>query len=138
MTHNTREVEEIIEEKIKGYYEDIEQHERTKQAIKNKEIVYIGEFGNVLCEEDYFAWEEWVNSVAIGGSSREKFIKVNLNLHHQLQKAREEEKIRAIEIIKDELRTAPLEVQMTKGIIFASIVGRIQAELDPLPTRVTE
>ena len=89
-THNTREgIEEIIEEKIKGYYEDIEQHERTKEAIKNKEVVYLGEFGNVLCEDDYLAWEEWVDSVAIGGSSREKFIKLNLNRHQELQKARE-------------------------------------------------
>ena len=55
--------------------------------------------------------------------------------HHQLQKARQEERERAVEIIKDELRTAPLEVQMTKGIIFASIVGRIQT--DPVPTQVT-
>ena len=46
-------------------------------------------------------------------------------LHHQLQKARQEERERAVEIIKDELRDAPLEIQMTKGIIFASIIGRI-------------
>ncbi len=96
-THNTREgIEEIIEEKIKGYYEDIEQHERTKEAIKNKEVVYLGEFGNVLCEDDYLAWEEWVDSVAIGGSSREKFIKLNLNRHQELQKARESERERIL------------------------------------------
>ena len=51
-------------------------------------------------------------------------------LHHQLQKARAEERDRAVEIIKDELRTAPLEVQMTKGIVFANIIGRIHSELD--------
>lgn len=62
----------------------------------------------------------------------EKIIKENKN------QARQEERERAVEIIKDELRTAPLEVQMTKGIIFASIVGRIQIDPDPLPTQVTE
>lgn len=31
----------------------------------------------------------------------------------------------AVEIIKEELRKAPLEVQMTKGIIFANIISRI-------------
>lgn len=56
--------------------------------------------------------------------------KIKAHFHHQLQKAREEERERAIEIVKDELRTAPLEVQMTKGIVFASIVGRIRSELD--------
>ena len=50
--------------------------------------------------------------------------------HQQLQKARAEERDRAVEIIKDELRTAPLEVQMTKGIVFANIIGRIHSELD--------
>lgn len=51
-------------------------------------------------------------------------------IHQQLQKAREEERERAVEIIKEELRTAPLEVQMTKGIVFANIIKRIQSELD--------
>ena len=37
--------------------------------------------------------------MAIGGSSREKFIKVNLNLHHQLQKAREETIHRILAIV---------------------------------------
>jgi len=41
------------------------------------------------------------------------------------REAMREERERAVEIIKDELKTAPLEVQMSKGIIFASIVGRI-------------
>lgn len=54
-----------------------------------------------------------------------KFEDVYEFIHHQLQKARQEERERAIEIIKDELRDAPLEIQMTKGIIFASIIGRI-------------
>jgi Cu2+-containing amine oxidase len=32
-----------------------------------------------------------------------------------------------IELIKDELRNAPLEVQMTKGVIFANIITKLQA-----------
>lgn len=40
------------------------------------------------------------------------------------------ERARIVEIIKDELRNAPLEVQMTKGIIFANVINRIEA----LPT----
>lgn len=35
------------------------------------------------------------------------------------------ERGRAVDIIKEKLREAPLEVQMTKGIIFADIVGEI-------------
>jgi hypothetical protein len=30
-----------------------------------------------------------------------------------------------VRIIKDELQNAPLEVQMTKGVIFANIINRI-------------
>lgn len=86
-------------------------------------------------------WEHEMDLLWLDGAptfkAQKNLIRFLIETHnHQLQKAREEEKIRAIEIIKDELRTAPLEVQMTKGIIFASIVGRIQT--DPLPTQVTE
>ena len=30
-----------------------------------------------------------------------------------------------VRIIKDELQNAPLEVQMTKGVIFANVINRI-------------
>lgn len=104
MTHNTREVEEVV-----------------------KEFYKIFDTDNLWQGED-----EWTKNVPIGNI--EQWLRTTL--HHQLQKARQEERERAVEIIKDELRTAPLEVQMTKGIIFASIVGRIQT--DPFPTQVTE
>lgn len=35
-----------------------------------------------------------------------------------------------IEIIKDELKNAPLEVQMSKGIIFANVVKRLETLTD--------
>lgn len=76
-------------------------------------------------------WEKEFDEVLETVDSPENYyLKVKAFLHQQLQKAREEERERAIEIVKDELRTAPLEVQMTKGIVFANIISRIHSELD--------
>ena len=48
------------------------------------------------------------------------------HLREDVEKAREDERERAVDIIKDELKNAPLEVQMTKGMVFANVIKRIQ------------
>ena len=48
------------------------------------------------------------------------WLRTTLTQHHQ--DLRQEERERAVQIITDELKNAPLEVQMTKGVIFANII----------------
>lgn len=58
----------------------VEKADKLKEAIKNKEIIYLSqETGNIITEEDYLNFEEWSSSVGKPeGSSIEKFIKINL------------------------------------------------------------
>ena len=60
----------------------------------------------------------------------EFFLTILTTKDQEKEEAIRAEREKIVEIIKDELRNAPLEVQMTKGIIFANVVYRIGA----LPT----
>ena len=148
-THDT-EVEELLEE----YSEYIEQVSFGQYDDKGVNIGFIP-LKQLIAEThqhqlqkatESFIEAYWthLHSCTTGKSEDGKVLYIKVDREHfeqslksvetvkarQLQKARTEERERAIEIVKDELRTAPLEVQMTKGIVFASIVGRIQTELN--------
>lgn len=68
-------------------FDSIEQHEKLVEAIKNKEDIFVSENGYALSSEDYYNFEEWVESVGKPeGSTVEKFTKYTITNKSDINK----------------------------------------------------
>lgn len=67
--------------------EGIAKHERLIEAVKNNEDIFISENGYALSSEDYYNFEEWVESVGKPeGSTVEKFTRYTITNKSDINK----------------------------------------------------
>ena len=70
--------------------------------------------------------EEFINKPYIEEDGK-LYVEIDSHwLHTALTQAHQAGIDEAVEIIKEELRNAPLEVQMTKGVIFGKVIKALQ------------